>query len=107
MPGATPTPETPSHARARTCVDQDSTRNELHRHQDLHRIKPDYIDSNINIKLYDYINLRQDIVELYIANINIVKVYINVVFRRCRQKNPAAAMIFDRRSRLRQDPPPS
>jgi hypothetical protein len=42
-----------------------------------------------------------------IVNINIAKVYINVVFRRCRQKNPAAAMIFDRRSRLRQDPPPS
>jgi hypothetical protein len=28
--------------------------------QDLHCIKPDYIDPNINIKLYDYIKLRQD-----------------------------------------------
>jgi hypothetical protein len=31
----------------------------LHR-QDLHCIKPDYIDPNINIKLYDYIKLRQE-----------------------------------------------
>jgi hypothetical protein len=28
---------------------------QLHRHQDLHCIKPDYIDLNINVKLYDYI----------------------------------------------------
>jgi hypothetical protein len=28
----------------------------LHR-QDLHCIKPDYIDPNINVKLYDYIKL--------------------------------------------------
>jgi hypothetical protein len=55
-------------------------------------------------------------VEFYIA-----KVYINVVFRRRRQKprrcrdlrsppphttRPAAAVIFDHRRRLRQDPPP-
>jgi hypothetical protein len=31
-----------------------------HQYQDLHCIKPDYIDPNINIKLYDYIKLRQD-----------------------------------------------
>jgi hypothetical protein len=31
----------------------------LHR-QDLHRIKPDYIDPNIHVKLYDYIKIRQD-----------------------------------------------
>jgi hypothetical protein len=28
-----------------------------HQHQDLHCIKPDYIDKNINVKLYDYIKL--------------------------------------------------
>jgi hypothetical protein len=28
------------------------------RHQDLHCIKPDYIDPNINVKLYDYIKLQ-------------------------------------------------
>jgi hypothetical protein len=30
----------------------------LHRHQDLHCIKSDYIDPNINVKLYDYIKLQ-------------------------------------------------
>jgi hypothetical protein len=30
----------------------------LGRHQDLHCIKPDYIDPNINVKLYDYIKLQ-------------------------------------------------
>jgi hypothetical protein len=30
----------------------------LHQHRDLHYIKPDYIDPNINVKLYDYIKLR-------------------------------------------------
>jgi hypothetical protein len=39
--------------------------------------KPDYIDPNINVKLYDYINYVKIIVEFYIA-----KVYINVVYRR-------------------------
>jgi hypothetical protein len=29
-----------------------------HQNQDLHCIKPDYIDPNINIKLYDYIKLQ-------------------------------------------------
>jgi hypothetical protein len=50
---------------------------------DLHYIKPDIIDPNINVKLYDYIKI---FVEFYIANTNIAKVYIHVVFRRRRQK---------------------
>jgi hypothetical protein len=57
-PGAIPTHETPSYSthlrRSRLHA------NELRRHQDLHRIEPDYIDSHINIKLYDNIKLRQD-----------------------------------------------
>jgi hypothetical protein len=65
----------------------------LHRHRDLHRIKLDVTDPKyINVKLYDYIKLRTNIsIEFYIVNKNIAKVYINV--------------IFDRRRRLRQDPP--
>jgi hypothetical protein len=44
---------------------------------------------NIKIKLYDYINYVKIIVEFYIANKNIAKVYINVVFcRRRHKKNP-------------------
>jgi hypothetical protein len=31
-----------------------------HHRQELHCIKPDYIDPKINVKLYDYIKLRQD-----------------------------------------------
>jgi hypothetical protein len=61
------------------------------------------------------------IVEFYIANTINAKVYIHVVFRRCRQKprrrcdlrsppppttRPATVVIFDCRRCLRQDPPP-
>jgi hypothetical protein len=45
--------------------------------------KLDYIDPNINVKLYDYINYVKIIVKFYIA-----KVYINVVYRRLRQDSP-------------------
>jgi hypothetical protein len=76
-----------------------------HHRQDLHCIKPDYIDPNIDIKLYDYTKLCQDIVELYIANINIAKVLHQRGLPPPPTK-PRAAVIFDRRRRLRQDPPP-
>jgi hypothetical protein len=72
----------------------------LRRHDyinDLHCIKPEINDSNINVKLYDYIKI---FVEFYIANINVTKVYIHAVFRHRRQK-PAAARD------LRSPPPPT
>jgi hypothetical protein len=50
-------------------------------YRDLHCIKPNYTDLNINVKLYDYIKI---FVEFYIANTNIAKIYIHVVFRRRR-----------------------
>jgi hypothetical protein len=75
-----------------------------HQHQDLHCIKPDYINPNINVKLYDYIKLRQD--------------HRRVLHRQQKHrqglhqhglsppptKNLAVAVIFDRR-RLGHDPP--
>jgi hypothetical protein len=93
----------------------------LHQYQDLHCIKPNYIDLNIRhqaVRLHRAMN--KIFVESYIANKIIAKVYIHVVFHRHRQKpcrrrdlrlppptiRPAAAVIFDRRCRLRQDPPP-
>jgi hypothetical protein len=96
----------------------------------LYYIKPDYTDSKVNVKLYDYIKLRANIfVKFYIANINHHQgLHIRglrrhrpkqkpadvVIFdhRRLRQKS-AAAVIFDRRRRLWQkpaaaaEPPPS
>jgi hypothetical protein len=73
---------------------------QLHRHQTgLHR--PKYKRQAVRLH-QNYVKI---IVEFYIVNTNIAKIYIHVVFRR-RRKNPAAAVIFDRRRRLRQDPPP-
>jgi hypothetical protein len=93
-------------------------------HQDLHCIKPDYIDLNMRhqaVRLHRAMN--KIFVEFYIANKNIAKVYITVVFRRCRQKprprrdlrsppppttRPAAAYDKTRRRRdLRSPPPPT
>jgi hypothetical protein len=51
--------------------------------QDLHCIKPDYIDPNTR---HQVVRLHQTMskisIEFYIANTNIAKVYIHVVFRR-------------------------
>jgi hypothetical protein len=44
-------------------------------------IKPDYIDSNITVKIYDYIKLRARSSSSFILSIKIiVKVYIHVIF---------------------------
>jgi hypothetical protein len=56
------------HASKNAYIDNSWTRSTLHQHftnhlhrppiyQDLHYIKPDYINLNINVKLYDYIKL--------------------------------------------------
>jgi hypothetical protein len=77
----------------------------LRRHDyinDLHCIKPEINDPNINVKLYDYIKI---FVEFYIVNINIAKVYIHVVFR-CRRQKPTADVIFDHRRAYDKNPPP-
>jgi hypothetical protein len=71
------------------------------RYQDLHCIKSDYINPNINVKLYDYIKPQAS----FLSSSTSPRSKSTWSFTAA-DKNPAAAMIFDRRRRLRQDPPP-
>jgi hypothetical protein len=62
---------------------------QLHLHQDLHSVKPDYIDSRISTSNCTTTSSYVKIIgEFYIANINITNVYINVIYCRCRPKTP-------------------
>jgi hypothetical protein len=69
-------------------------------------IKPDYIDLNINVKLYDYIKTtsRSSLSSTSPTQTSLrsTSTWSSAIA----DKNPAAAVIFDRRRRLRQDPPP-
>jgi hypothetical protein len=75
-------------------------------YQDLHCIKPDYIDPNINIKLYDYIKLQARFSSSSTSPTKTSPRSTSTWSFAAADKNPAAAVISDRRRRLRQDPPP-
>jgi hypothetical protein len=78
----------------------------LIKHQDLHCIKPDYIDPKMNIKLYDYIKLQARFSSSSTLPTKTTPRSTSTWSFPVADKNPAAAVIFDHRRRLRQDPPP-
>jgi hypothetical protein len=73
---------------------------------DLHCIKPDYIDQNINVKLYGYIKLQARFSSSSTLPTKTSPRSTSTWSFATTDKNPAAAVIFDRRRRLRQDSPP-
>jgi hypothetical protein len=76
----------------------------LIKHQDLHCIKPDYIDPNMNVKLYDYIQARfsSSSTSPTKTSPRSTSTWSFVAAN----KNAVATVIFDHRRRLGQDPPP-
>jgi hypothetical protein len=66
----------------------------------------DYINLNINVKLYDYIKPQARFSLTSTSLIQTSPRSTSTWSSAAADKNPAAAVIFDRRRRLRQDLPP-